>query len=99
MKFNRRLAALLLLLGFAAFLCLSPVYMIHEAGHDCSHHDCPICENMARMAALLGSFALLGILSAAILPGAEVSLIRNAFPGRRDAAAFTPVDEKVRLNN
>ncbi len=99
MTINRRLMARLLLSGFVLMLCLSSVLLIHEAGHECRGHECPVCENLARMAALLESFVLLGICAAAVRMGRAA--LRSG--GREEpgcgAAAFTPVEGKVRLNN
>ncbi len=99
MTINRRLMARLLLSGFVLMLCLSSVFLIHEAGHECRGHECPVCENLARMAALLESFVLLGVCVTALRVGTAALRAGGREESICGAAAFTPVEGKVRLNN
>ncbi len=99
MRKNRRLGAILLLAGFVLMLGLSSAYMIHEGQHECCGHHCPVCENIAHLAALLEGFALLGIAAAAVRAGGRLLCGRRGEIRARLYAAFTPVERKVRLNN
>ena len=61
MKTQKRLLALLLCVGMLFVLLASSAYIAHEADHHCAGEHCEICENIARMEALLQSFALMGV--------------------------------------
>ncbi len=99
MKKSRRMGALLLLFGFVTVLFLSSAYMLHEADHDCCGHDCPVCARIARMAALMESFALAGA-AYALCSGLRQSVSRRRrAEGSRAFGLCTPVTRKVRLNN
>ncbi len=99
MKISRKAGALLLLLSFAAVLFLSSAYMIHEADHDCCGHDCPVCAQIARMAALMESFALAGAVYAFRTGLRKTASRRESAEGIGAFALCTPVTRKVRLNN
>ncbi len=99
MKISRRTGALLLLLSFAAVLFLSSAYMIHEADHECCGHDCPVCAHIARMAALMESFALAGAVCA-LFVGINKIISRESGAEEPRLRGFrTPVAWKVRLND
>ncbi len=99
MKISRKAGALLLLLSFAAVLFLSSAYMIHEADHDCCGHDCPVCAQIARMAALMESFALAGAVYAIRTGLRIIASRRERTEGIGAFALCSPVARKVRLNN
>ncbi len=99
MKTQKRLLALLLCVGMLFVLFASSAYIAHEADHHCAGTHCEICENIARMEALLQSFALLG--AALIFLFALPAFLRvfRAEEGLRAYNAPTLVSWKVRLNN
>ena len=98
MKRTSRALALLMGVFLALVLLASSAYLAHEAQHDCVGEGCEICENIARMGALLRSFALLwGVFS--LLFALPLLLSRSGQRARRAYAALTPVSWKVRLNN
>ena len=43
MKFRKFLAKLFVVVS-AFFVVLSPIVLVEEAGHNCTHEDCQICE-------------------------------------------------------
>lgn len=99
MKTNKRLLTLLLCVGMLFVLFASSAYIAHEADHHCAGEHCEICENIARMEALLQSFALLGIVL--IFMFALQAFIRVLRAEERLCAYRAPtlVSWKVRLNN
>ena len=42
-KFNKFFAKLFVILS-TFFVVLSPIVLVEEAGHECNHEDCQICE-------------------------------------------------------
>ena len=96
---RKRLGALLLCIGLILVLSVSTAFMIHEADHDCTGEDCPVCRNIAIHIRLLRTIGL----AALILPAFfSLPAVYTAF-GRRDRyACFGPetlVSWKIRLND
>ena len=99
MKTQKRLLALLLCAGMLVVLFASSAYIAHEADHTCAGKHCEICENIARMEALLQSFALLGVVLHFLF---SLPAFLRAFRAEEGLCAYyapTPVSWKVRLNN
>ncbi|MBR4539942.1 MAG: hypothetical protein IKO52_14030 [Clostridia bacterium] len=99
MKKQKRLLALLLCVGMLFVLFASSAYIAHEADHYCAGKHCETCENIARMEALLQSFALLG---AVLLLLFSLPAFLRAFRAEEGLCAYhapTLVSWKVRLNN
>ena len=99
MKTQKRLLALLLCAGMLIVLFASSAYIAHEADHHCAGEHCEICENIARMEALLQSFALLGLALHFLFSLPAFLRAFRAEEGLRACHAPTPVNWKVRLNN
>lgn len=99
MKKHQRLLALLLCASLLFVLFASSAYIAHEAEHHCAGEHCEICENIARMEALLQSFALLGVVLFFMF--ALQAFIRVLRAEERLCAYHAPtlVSWKVRLNN
>ncbi len=95
----KRMAALLICIGFALVLFASSACIAHEADHDCTGEHCEICENIARMEALLQSFALLGAVLLLLFSLPAFLRVFRAEEGLRASHAPTLVSWKVRLNN
>ncbi len=96
---QRRAAALLLCIGLVLALAVSSVFIAHEAGHDCSGHDCPICRMVAVSANLLRTMGLAVIILLALF-----ALLRERFARREQEglclpASGTLVSWKIRLDN
>ncbi len=99
MKCPRRIAAVLLAVVFALVMLVSSAFIIHEAGHDCTGEDCPICQMIA------ANSQLLRLVGAVVL----VLVYLLGIPGTKhiwhDARGFsvpvsgTLVSWKIRLNN
>lgn len=96
---RKRLAALLLCVGLVLVLSASAFLLIHEADHDCSGEDCPVCRLIAiniRLLRTLG-LAVLALLSLFFLrAGQSVSRCPE-----RSVRSFsgTLVTWKIRLDN
>ncbi len=99
MKGRKRIGALLLCIGLVLVLSVSAAFIIHEAGHDCTGEDCPICRNIAINIRLLcaAGFAALVLQAFRLLP------VMRAVYGLQDRDAhFCPetlVRWKIRLND
>ena len=93
-----RIAAAVLAAVLAAALALSVAAVAAQARHDCSGADCPVCA-LARAAVArftLGCAAVCAALGLLLTPRRGAA----SLPGTADAAScFTPVGDKVRLNN
>ena len=96
---RKRIIAGLLGVFFVFAVLLSAACVIHEAGHDCTGEDCPICRVIAANGAI---FRLSGL---ALLLLFFLRVLREAgrFQRRGGRAFFvsprTPVGWKTRLNN
>ncbi|MBR3333425.1 MAG: hypothetical protein IKG23_03975 [Clostridia bacterium] len=56
----KRAGAMILCIGLVLVLAVSVVFIVHEADHDCSGEDCPICQAIAvniRLLRLAGTAA------------------------------------------
>ena len=86
------LCACLLLALSASFLLV-----LHEAGHDCSGENCPVCRLVSSCIRSLRSLAL-SLLLAFFLPSLTQAGAFRQEPGPLCAPA-TPVQWKVRMND
>lgn len=96
---RKRIGTLMLCIGLALVLAVSTAFLVHEADHDCSGEDCPVCRMIAVSINLLHALGLAVIAFLSALIPAAVRRVR----GRRDRACCvfsgTPVSWKVRLND
>jgi hypothetical protein len=99
MTSRKRFGALVLCIGMAFILAVSAAFIIHEADHDCSGEDCPVCRLIAV------NFNLLHILGLAAIAFLSFFFLlsRRLACGRRDRYncffSGTLVSWKVRLND
>jgi hypothetical protein len=99
MNSRKRLHALILCAGFILVLLVSSAFLIHEADHDCSGEDCPICRTIAMTTMLMRVCCMLiAAWLFTILPAAAASA-RKAPEGACIAAPGTPVSLKTRMND
>ena len=96
---RKRIAALLVCIALVFALAVSSAFIAHEAGHDCSGNDCPICRMIALNVDLLRTFGLVVLLL--LVPAAlqwgkftRLKQRRSCLP-----VSGTPVSRKVRLND
>ncbi len=96
---RKRIGALLLFIGLVLVLSVSIAFIIHEADHDCTGADCPICQNIAINIHLLRSTGLAVLL----LPFFRRLLAVHTANGQRNQyVCFCPetlVRWKIRLND
>ncbi|MER1992639.1 MAG: hypothetical protein ABS897_01325 [Eubacteriales bacterium] len=96
---RKRAGALLLCIGLVLILSVSTAFIIHEADHDCSGEDCPICRNIAINIRLLCTAGL----AALVLPAFRLLPDAHAAYSLRDRYAYfsleTLVRWKIRLND
>ncbi len=98
MNRSRKRLALLVCIGFAAFLLAAFAFIALEAGHDCSGEDCDICAQIAGIRALLSHSALLWMVFAgtfALFRTGAFRFIRLSRP----SVSLSPVSLKVRMND
>ncbi len=96
---RKRISALLLCIGMVLVLSVSAAFILHEADHDCTGEDCPICRNIAVNIRLLCAAGL----AALVLPVFRILPASRPAYGRRGRNAFfcpeTLVRWKIRLND
>ncbi len=96
---RKRAGALLLCIGLVLILSVSTAFIIHEAGHDCSGEDCPICRNIAVNIRLLCAAGL----AVPVLQAFRLLPVMHTAFGRQGRRAYlgpeTLVRWKIRLNN
>lgn len=96
---RKKLCALFLCIGFVLVLFVSSAFILHEAGHDCTGEDCPVCQLIAVNLSLLrlsGLAVLLLLVIAALLKlfHSHAEATQICFP-----FSETLVSWKVRLND
>lgn len=96
---RKHITALLLCIGLVFALAVSSAFIAHEAGHDCSGEDCPICRMVAVSVNLLRAIGL-----AVLMLLALSALLRERFAHRETQrlclpASGTLVSWKIRLND
>jgi len=99
MTSQKRIGALILCIGMALVLAVSAAFIIHEADHDCSGEDCPVCRMIAANINLLRTLGL--ALIAFLILFIQISG-ESAHRWKERCACFfsgTPVSWKVRLND
>lgn len=99
MTSQKRIGALILCVGMALVLAVSAAFIIHEADHDCSGEDCPVCRMIAANINLLRTLGL--ALFAFLILFIQISE-KSAHRWKERCACFfsgTPVSWKVRLND
>lgn len=99
MQDRKRRIALFLCLGLILVLLASSAYMIHEANHDCTGEDCPVCQ----MIAVNLSVLRLSVIAVLVLRAvwALLNLFRLHHKTEHSAFPFfgTLVSLKIRLND
>ena len=99
MSNQKRILALVLCVGMLFVLFASSAYIAYEAEHDCVGENCEICESIARMEALLQSFALLGAVLYLLFTLSSFLRALRAQERLRAYLSPTLVGWKIRLNN
>ncbi len=96
---RKRISALLLCIGMVLVLSVSAAFIIHEADHDCTGEDCPICRNIAVNIRLLCTAGLVLL----VLLAFRLLLAAHSEYGQGDGhARFCPetlVRWKIRIND
>ena len=96
---QKRIGALLFCIGLVLVLSVSTAFIVHEADHDCTGEDCPICRTVAVNIRLLRT---IGLASMLLLPFFFLLSV-HAVHSRQDRyGSFCPgtlVSWKIRLND
>ncbi len=95
----KRFTAMLLCLMLVSVLAVSSAYIAHEMGHDCTGHDCPICQMVSLSGNLLRVLGLAVLLLWAVFSLSGEKYAHMARQGLRIYVSGTPVSLKTRLNN
>ncbi len=95
---RKRITAVFMLLVVLAFLLLSTFFIAHEADHECSGEDCPVC---ALIQISENNLRQLGSGSPAAAAAVSLVLIILVMQINTDTGIIisTPVSRKTRLNN
>ncbi len=99
MNRRSRICAVALCVIIIVTMLVSAAYIIHEAEHDCTGKDCPVCQ------AIAFNSRLLRLMAAVLLLPALMSGIPDAGQAQHDGRkAFIPVSGtlvswKIRLDN
>ena len=99
MNARKRGYALLLCVGLILALFVSSAFLIHEADHDCSGEDCPICRTIALTTALMRTICLA---AAMWLFGSVLTAVLSACHIPESVCLHTegtPVSRKTRIND
>lgn len=96
---RKRFYALLLCAVLVLALSVSTVFILHEADHDCTGEDCPICRDIALHISLLKAAGLAALTAPALFS------VPAAFANRRRRDRYAPcrpgtlVSWKIRLDD
>ncbi len=96
---RKRIAALLLCIGLVFALAVSSAYIVHEAGHDCSGHDCPVCQMITVNVNLLRAFGLAILVLLALFALLQERFVLPVQQQLTLPASGTLVSWKIRLND
>ena len=96
---RKRIAALLLCIGLVFALAVSSAYIVHEAGHDCSGHDCPICRIITDSVNLLRTLGLAVLVLLALFALLQERFVHQVQQQLCLPASGTLVSWKIRLND
>ena len=96
---RKRIGALLLCIGLALVLSVSAAFIAHEADHDCTGEDCPVCLMLAVNIRLLRAIGLALLVLPALF---SLTALRSAYGRQNSIVSFRPgtlVSWKIRLND
>ena len=99
MQKSRRALAWVFCCAFVLTLFTSSVFILHEAHHDCTGEDCPVCRQVALAASVLRCLGLALLWALAFLLPHRVLCVFGGGRRIRCASPITLVTCKVRLNN
>lgn len=95
----KRTGALMLCIALAFVLAVSTAYIVHEADHDCSGEDCPICRMIAVNIKLLRSLVLAVIALTVLFSLLSGQTVRSRRDQNTRFFSGTLVSWKIRLDN
>lgn len=95
----KRAGALMLCIALALVLAVSTAFIVHEADHDCSGEDCPICRTIAVNIKLLQSlgFAVIALMAYFFLLSGQT--VRSRRDQHTRFFSGTLVSWKIRLDD
>ena len=96
---RKRIGALLLCIGLALVLSVSAAFIAHEADHDCTGEDCPVCLMLAVNIRLLRAIGLALLVLPALF---SLTALLSAYGRQNSIVSFRPgtlVSWKIRLND
>ena len=96
---RKRITAMLLCIGLVLALAVSSAFIAHEAGHDCSGDDCPICQTVAVNANLLRTIGLAVLMLSALFAQPRERFAHRELRRLCLPASGTLVSWKIRLND
>lgn len=85
-------------LVIVAFLLLSIIFIVHEADHDCSGGDCPVCALIMQCENNLRTVGT-GDTAEAVSSVTSILIAVILMPLAAVAVVSTPISRKIRLNN
>ena len=95
-KVKKLLSAFLALVVLCTFVS-SVFFILHEADHDCSGENCPICAMAAVCRSFISALCVTAVIfSCSLLCGAFARALRITYV---KAGKFTPVSLRVKLLN
>ena len=95
----KRTGALMLCIALAFVLAVSTAYIVHEADHDCSGEDCPICRMIVVNIKLLSSLGLAVIALLVLLFQLSGQAVRSRRDQHTRFFSGTLVSWKIRLDD
>lgn len=96
---RKRITAMMLCIGLVLALAVSSAYIAHEAGHNCSGEDCPVCQMIAINVNLLRTIGLAVLLLLALFAPLGGRIAHRERQRLYLPASGTLVSWKIRLND
>ena len=98
-KFKKFFAKLFVILS-TFFVVLSPIVLVEEAGHECNHEDCQICEVIrAAEENIKHTIKLDSGAAVAVLVTISFAFVACLIAISKDSDFDTPITLKTKLSN
>ena len=97
-KNKQKISALLISAALIAVLSLSLIFLVKEAGHQCTGEDCPVCAGIHQIRQSIRQIGGGEAVEAAAVPALIVSALL-AFSSVSYVSSTSLITQKVRMDN
>lgn len=100
-KNKQKISALLISAALIAVLSLSLIFLVKEAGHQCTGEDCPVCAGIHQIRQSLRQIGGGEAVEAAAVPAVPALIVSAllAFSSVSYVSSTSLITQKVRMDN